>query len=135
MEKSWDDFHKRGEKRQAWCKSCTSKSFRVRYKQKYSKDVNAIAKKNELKRKRREHRRRFLWEFLSENPCMDCGEADPMVLEFDHVRGEKLAGISKLAGDDAKMEVIINEIDKCEIRCANCHRRKTYKQLGWRIYY
>jgi hypothetical protein len=70
-------------------------------------------------------------EYLSSHPCVDCGESDHMVLEFDHVRGNKLATVSALRGRMAKWSRIEEEISKCEVRCANCHRRKTVAQLGW----
>jgi hypothetical protein len=63
------------------------------------------------------------------HPCVDCGEADPIVLEFDHVRDTKVNGISDLVYRNANLAVIQAEIDKCEVRCANCHRRVTVKRL------
>lgn len=69
-------------------------------------------------------------EYLVANPCLDCGESDPVVLEFDHVRGEKIANVSELI---LKQNVVLlfNEIAKCEVVCANCHRRRTGKRAGW----
>src|SRR5574341_1978236 len=56
--------------------------------------------------------------------CIDCGyNENPAALDFDHVRGEKLAGIGQLRGTE--ISVLMAEIDKCEVRCANCHRIST----------
>jgi hypothetical protein len=80
---------------------------------------------------RRIYRRSWLLAQLQLHGCIDCGEKDPVVLEFDHVRGQKTLAISELSkrgNSIAKLEI---EISKCEVRCANCHRRKTVKQLGW----
>lgn len=30
------------------------------------------------------------------------------------------------------LAMLKTEIEKCEVRCANCHRRKTARDLGWR---
>jgi hypothetical protein len=55
--------------------------------------------------------------------CVDCGEKDLRVLDFDHIRGKKLASLSTMRL--CAPITIYAEIDKCEIRCANCHRRVT----------
>jgi hypothetical protein len=62
-----------------------------------------------------------------------CGESDPVVLEFDHVRGVKRLEISMMKGRGYSWQAVRDEIAKCEIRCANCHRRKTAIQLGWKV--
>lgn len=73
-------------------------------------------------------------DHLLQNPCVDCGEPDLLVLEFDHVRGKKLASISDLMAGKHSYDKVVNEISKCEVRCCNCHARKTAKQLGyWRL--
>ena len=65
------------------------------------------------------------------HPCIDCGEADPRLLEFDHVRGKKKDSVSVLADGDYALGRVKKEISFCEVRCANCHRRKTYDDRGW----
>lgn len=73
--------------------------------------------------------RRRRWEYLLAHPCVDCGERDPLVLEFDH-RSGKRAAISALMGDHATWPTVIAEIEKCDVRCANCHKRRTAQTAG-----
>jgi hypothetical protein len=61
---------------------------------------------------------------LQHTPCVDCGCADLLVLEFDHV-GTKRANVIDLARNGCAFETLRNEISQCEVRCANCHRRRT----------
>ena len=71
-----------------------------------------------------------LLDFLSDKSCLDCGENDPIVLDFDHISSKnKFKIIGKMLSGHYSWESIEREIKKCEIRCANCHRRKTYIQL------
>jgi hypothetical protein len=67
----------------------------------------------------------FVAAHLSVSPCVDCGEKDPVVLDFDHVRGIKVNNVSHMVLNGVSLEKLKTEMDKCEIRCANCHRRKT----------
>lgn len=74
--------------------------------------------------------RGLILEYLKTHPCVDCGETDIIVLQFDHIRGEKRFQISS-AVYTKKWHLIEDEIKKCEVRCANCHKRRTTKQLNW----
>ena len=98
-------------KGQTWCKSCRAEDARGR-------------------RTNDENKRR-LYAYLSSHPCVDCGEADIRCLEFDHVRGNKITTISDLIKNAASWAAIEAEITKCEVRCANCHRRKTLERGKW----
>src|SRR3989338_3315118 len=72
-----------------------------------------------------------LFAFLSVRECIDCGEKDPIVLEFDHRDSkDKFKIVGKMLSGHYSWQSIEREIRKCDIRCANCHRRKTYIQLG-----
>jgi len=76
--------------------------------------------------------RHWIRDYLTSHPCVDCGEADYIVLEFDHVRGPKKAAVCDLiVRHGCSLETLIAEIKKCEVRCANCHRRATAKKFGW----
>jgi len=92
---------------------------------KNKKDLYAAQKRHRIKIRKK------LLEFLSEKKCIDCGEKDPIVLDFDHVNANvKFKSISRMMSGHYSWQSLMTEIKKCEIRCANCHRRKTYVQLG-----
>ncbi len=71
-------------------------------------------------------------EYLSVHPCVDCGEDDPIVLEFDHVMGIKSFSICVGKRHQYPVARLLEEIAKCEVRCANCHKRRTAQQFDWR---
>jgi hypothetical protein len=109
------------EKRQTWCRDCFAAYGRDYYQR------NRMAQKARLLRNtyaRRGENRRFMIEYLRAHPCVDCGETDIVVLQFDHLR-DKRADLSKMMSSGATWAAIEREIAKCEVRCANCHRLKT----------
>jgi len=66
--------------------------------------------------------------YFATHPCVDCGEPDAEVLEFDHREPLKKSGhVSRMIADGLKLELNIAEVAKCDVRCCNCHRRKTRK--------
>ena len=72
-----------------------------------------------------------LVEVLQQSGCVDCGERDPIVLDFDH-RKDKRAMVTRLAMG-CSLQTLEAEIAKCDIRCANCHRLRTLNDAGcWR---
>jgi hypothetical protein len=117
---------RRGEpKLQSWCRECFAAYGREYYRK------NREAQKARLLRNvaatRAENRRRVI-EYLATHPCVDCGETDIIVLEFDHL-DDKVADVSTYASGGRTWARIEMEIRKCEVRCANCHRRKTRATL------
>lgn len=65
-------------------------------------------------------------------PCMDCGKEYPAyVMDFDHVRGQKLFGIAA-RGRYYSEEILLQEIAKCDVVCSNCHRIRTAKRTPLR---
>ena len=65
--------------------------------------------------------------YLQYHPCVDCGESDPIVLQFDHVKGKE-RNISEMVSSGCTWNAIVLEIRKCEVRCANCHLKVTAKR-------
>ena len=130
-QKPLDDFHFKSRSRgsrHSWCKECHKK-----YRDRFYQEKRDIYIQNAMSRKRRvsvAYRIKIL-EYLKEHPCVDCGEADPIVLEFDHVRGHKQFSVGQRVASGGNWEKILAEIEKCEVRCCNCHRRKTAHELGW----
>jgi hypothetical protein len=77
-----------------------------------------------------DERTAFLLEYFRSHPCVDCGDADPVVLEFDHV-ADKQFTISEGIRDRG-WDAVLEEIEKCDVVCANCHRRRTTRRGGFR---
>ena len=117
----------KGIKRHAKCLKCRS-GERVAYYQEHKEEE--LAYKYERQVSKREEARTFVFNYLKEHPCVDCGETDPIVLSFDHVRGTKKMNLSQMVNQGYSLEVIQAEIDKCEVRCFNCHMRKEKRVRG-----
>jgi hypothetical protein len=116
------------------CRQCR-RSKESNYQAQWYRNL-PLNKKKERRNKQLERRlelRRLMYLYLLEHPCVDCGESDPVVLEFDHVSGNKVDGVSRMMADNVSWEKVKAEIEKCQIRCANCHRRRTAERTGfWR---
>lgn len=64
-----------------------------------------------------------------DQPCADCGvRYPPYVMDFDHVRGVKRKDVGLMRLDS--LENLMNEIEKCDVVCANCHRERTHTRLA-----
>ncbi len=122
-------FNKHGERKdglQSHCKDCNrarSRAYYARNKAKHKGIVRANKKRYNKKTQN------FLLDYLAAHPCIDCGTTNILVLEFDHMdRSEKLNNISSLLRLDVGPARMSAEVDKCEVRCANCHRVKTHQE-------
>jgi hypothetical protein len=109
------------------CKRKYNKEHYERNKQAYV--ARAAARKERVLTQLNE----LLAQYLAEHPCVDCGEDDMVVLEFDHI-AEKNADVSMMLCKGYSWQAILREIRNCEVRCANCHRRVTAKRANWKRY-
>ena len=116
-------FNRAGSKRQHWCRACFATYFKARGKR-------HVERVNQAKRVRRVAARELIARHLSRSPCVDCGEPDPVVLEFDHLH-EKRADLTRLVTEGFSAEVLTSEIRACEVVCVNCHRKRTARRAGW----
>jgi len=121
-----DDFHRwRRDGRQPWCKEC-----RKVYDAAYHRKTWGPAR---LEQKRQRQREFSAWfrGLKVDRPCADCGLVfDPAVMQWDHLPGTtKLANLSDL-GRGANRARVLEEIEKCELVCANCHALRTVSRRG-----
>lgn len=131
LEKSVDEFNWRNKAkgiRFYACKSCWSDQNKARYAKNKAYYVDKAIKHKKLAKHQVYMR---VLDYLRGKKCADCPISDPVVLQFDHVRGDKIDSVSRLIGQGHPWDTVYAEILKCDIRCANCHTRKTAKQFNW----
>ena len=123
-----DDFawrRKHKNQRDSFCRPCRSAYGKEHYQ---ANKARYIAQAAIVSQRRRLERTRWLLDFFQSNPCSDCGETDPVVLEFDHL-GDKTFDIGT-GMHDRNWESVLAEIAKCEVVCSNSHRRRTARRRG-----
>lgn len=128
--KSLSEFHKRARASdglQSSCKRCNIDARMATYR---SSPKNMQATRDAAKRSQLRNRD-YLIELVKLSSCADCSESDIVVLQFDHVRGTKVGDVTDLAKRGVSIAKLQEEVDKCEIVCANCHVRRTSKQFNW----
>lgn len=115
-------------RRGTWCRACRSAYGKLHYetnREKYRSRTRA----------RRHNERDSYWSwlmtYLASHPCVDCGGIDPVVLQFDHRDGTTKAGTVAAMLNRASWTTLLNEIAKCDVRCANCHRLRTAQKFSW----
>lgn len=108
----------------SWCRTCFAMYKAERHQRHHDREMVRIRRNRA--RAAAANRARVA-EHLSEHPCVDCGEDDLVVLEFDHLR-DKEANVSRLVASGVSWDRVMAEIEKCQVRCANCHRRVTYRR-------
>lgn len=132
--KSLDEFPTRGKngRYRSWCKVCANTRARRNYHA--NREENAL-KKNIKRNERQAGTKQRVRVYKERNHCVDCGKYYAWYqMDFDHVRGVKVAEISKMLKDGVVEWKIWSEITKCDLLCANCHRERTFKHLGVAIW-
>lgn len=114
------------------CRECNRASSREYYARNREKHVRVIVERTT---KRRAEAKEFLVSYLREHPCVDCGMGDLRVLDFDHRPGvDKRSDIMAMVKDGFGIPRLLDEIEKCDVRCRNCHAIVTLERGGdnWR---
>lgn len=107
LEKPIEDFAFRDKSkgtRRAECKKCISERQKIKYH----------ARKDELN------------EYKKQKCCAKCGDSRFYVLDFHHIDpSTKIDTVARLSVHSSG-EKMWEEIDKCVLLCANCHREFHY---------
>ena len=110
---------------QSRCRSCSA-AWYARNREAHKRNVAA------RNTRVRERNRVLLLQYLAEHPCVDCGLDDVRVLDLDHRDpATKRVAVGRLVGETGSWQRVLEEIDRCDVRCANCHRRRTAADFGW----
>jgi hypothetical protein len=111
------------------CKTCVAGYSRTHY---VARKARYIAASRKNSHRRRRGLARLVIEYLRTHPCVDCGQDDPLVLDFDHVDPTKRRGtVYRLVHQGLSWATVETEIAKCLVRCANCHHGRTAQQFRW----
>lgn len=123
-------FQKRSSNVDGYTNTC--KECKREYDNQYHKNRTKESKHHKyvLQKERIQKIRKFIYTYLQNKCCNICGESDIVVLEFHHTK-DKLFNISDGIKRAYSLNKIKKEIDKCEILCANCHRKVTAKEQQW----
>lgn len=127
--KPYDNFawqRKAENSRDSYCRPCRAEYKQMHYaanKARYKGNAGSYTWRMALLRTA------WLFEYFETHHCVDCGESDPLVLEFDHL-GDKSFNIAD-GMRRRSWETVLAEIAKCEVVCANCHRRRTALRGGF----
>ncbi len=113
--------------RQSICKECQSLARHEHYERHTNEEKKRTARKRQDSR---DAAQKYIYEYLSDQRCVDCGEYDFSVLTFDHVRGKKKMDIMQMASQGYSIAAIQEEIAKTDVVCFNCHMRREQKRRG-----
>lgn len=124
VEKSLTEFHKNKSRKdgiQSHCKPCAIAARVDYYRRNGEKEK---ARNHEWGRSHRE----WFANLKRGIPCADCGISyHPVAMQWDHREEfEKVAAVSAMISDQRSKASILAEIEKCDLRCANCHAIKTW---------
>lgn len=127
INKPLDQFTKRSgyeNKYHSACKLCSNNRKRAKYQ---GRDKDRDRGTRHLLR---ESKSVYITSFLMKSRCVDCAETDISVLQFDHNNpNDKKFSLGSYYLHT--LEEIKEEINKCTVRCGNCHKKKTAKDRNY----
>jgi hypothetical protein len=103
------------------CKDCVSLQNSQSYKNNWTKNRSRIDANH---RKHIAETREKVNQIKHSAGCKFCPETEPVCLDFHHLdKATKTKSISTLITNHATWQAILDEIAKCVVSCANCHRK------------
>lgn len=100
------------------CRPCYNAYHSARRKTKKHKDY--------IRRKKEDLRE--MVDELKSVPCADCGQSfPPYCMDFDHLENKEYE-VACLVGSGFSKKRILEEVAKCEVVCAVCHRMRTFAE-------
>lgn len=126
LSKPLDEFNRKKEGYNSQCRSC-QKAYWSNYYADPEKKQRHIANSRRNTKKDRAITAQMI-AAAKDKPCADCGNKYPYyVMDFDHLPGcEKTDGVAAMFTQGRSRKLILAEIAKCEVVCANCHRERTH---------
>jgi transcription elongation factor Elf1 len=119
-EKSFDSFLWKNKSKNLKHSVCSECYKEIRKK---SYDTNAQYYKDKSRRRRKDHANQYE-EYKKYLSCLVCGESESSCLDFHHLDGSrKDFSVATRKYSTGNFEVTKNEIEKCVVLCANCHRK------------
>lgn len=118
--KALDDFHRVGNRKNVYCKTCAIKISKEWYAL-YKDDPSVRARNRSAWRRSRDHFQQLVNGIKSKIGCCNCGERTAVCLDFHHFENKKHA-ISYLTATKSVAK-LSEELAKCVCLCANCHRK------------
>lgn len=126
-EKEESAFNKRTDRPgtlQSYCKACNSQSSKAYYAKNKERHREVVRKRNAAE----SAKVRAIVDEIKASPCLDCGRCfPPEAMDFDHL-GAKKSNVSHLIANSYCLETVMEEIAKCQLVCACCHRIRTKKR-------
>ena len=102
-------------------------ALKVQIKQKEAQRKHYLVNKPDYlskNQKRRADRKEWYHELMSTKCCIKCGESTFECLDWHHVDPKQKDGsVPVFINEFRSMKQILNEMSKCVILCANCHRK------------
>jgi hypothetical protein len=87
----------------------------------------STSREAEYKRQARDRNKEYVREIKEKTPCSDCRKIyHYSQMDFDHIDGKKKHNIARYANSAVSIKTIKDEINKCQVVCANCHRYRTW---------
>jgi hypothetical protein len=127
--KTKEEFNFKDKKRglkHSYCRMCQ----KIRQKKHYEKNKPQMVTKARKNKKKQVTKLFDLIALYKLKPCMDCNRCfEPWLMEFDHRSDEdKVDNVSTLLQTGISEKTLFEEIKKCDLVCAMCHRKRTFSR-------